>query len=92
MGSRGYVFRYPPEPNDHSDHWVLKGFEPRTGAALPGRSSRSLAFEAWAGDVWDGWVPGGTFFGTPQNPTITAIIGFQGVPKNIPGFDIGRFY
>ena len=54
MGSRGYVFRYPPEPHDHSDHGVLRAFEPRTGAALPGRSLRSLGFEAWAGDVWDG--------------------------------------
>ena len=31
-----------------------------------------------------GWVPGGTFFGTPWNPMIAVIVGFWGVPKTEP--------
>ena len=34
MGSRGYVFRYPPEPHDHSDHGVPGGTEKRTRSLI----------------------------------------------------------
>ena len=77
MGSRGYVFRYPLEPNDRGDRWVLGGTKKRTHLIKSTNIKARYVFRypLEPNDRCDRWVLGGTEKHTPWNPSVPHISG-----------------
>ena len=87
MGSRGYVFRYPLEPNDRGDRWVLGGTEKRTHLIKSTNIKARYVFRypLEPNDRCDRWVLGGTEKRTPWNPSVPHTSGLQKPMISISG-------